>query len=91
MLVSLFSDISTFVGYLMPKAILFLKEYYLTHRWEYKGFYASPKGICDCVKAGLEFKHAYYDSAAHHFNHYSSRDTIYIYIYIYIYIIVTWP
>ena len=47
--------------------------YYLTHSW--KGVHTFPKGICPKVNviARLEFELAYYDSAVHRFNHYTTR------------------
>ena len=69
---SLFNDISTFVGYLM--ANLFSKK----NSWEDKGVYTFPKSICPKVNviARLEYKLAYYDSAVHRFNHYTTRTTL---------------
>ena len=59
------------------KAILLeeLSWYYLTHSWEDKGVHTFPKGICLNVNviARLEFELAYYDSAVHRFNHYTTR------------------
>ena len=46
-----------------------LKWYYLTHGWEVKGVHTFLKGICPKVKYEL----AYYDSAVHRFNHYTTR------------------
>ena len=53
-----------FLGYLMPKP-----------SWEDKGIHTFPKGICPKVnvKARLEYELAYYDSAVHRFNHYTTR------------------
>ena len=47
---------------------------YLTHSWEDKGVYTFPKGICPKgnVIERLEFELAYYDSAVHRFNHYTT-------------------
>ena len=55
----------------MPKPFF----YYLTHIWEDKGVHTFPKGICPKVNviARLEYELAYYDSAVHHFNHYTTR------------------
>ena len=57
------------------KAILQEEQYYLTHRWEDKGVHTFPKGICPKVNiiAQLENELAYYDSAVHRFNHYTTR------------------
>ena len=76
-LVSLFNGISTLFRLFNAKAI-FLEEqqwYYLTHSWEDKGVHTFPKGICPKVNviARLEYELAYYDSAVHHFNHYTTR------------------
>ena len=48
---------------------------YLTHSWEDKGVHTVPKGICPKVNiiARLENELAYYDSAVHRFNHYTTR------------------
>ena len=76
-LVSLFDDISTFVGYLIAKSILQEAQqwYYLTHSWEDKGVHTFPHGIRPKVNviARLEFDLAYYDSAVHCFNYYITR------------------
>ena len=76
-LVSLFNGISTFVGYLIPKAILLEEQYwyYLTHSWEDKGVHTFSKGIWPKVNviARLEYELAYYNSAVHRFNHYTTR------------------
>ena len=71
-LISLFNGISTFVGYLMPEE---QQWYYLTHSWEDKGVHTFPKGICPKanVIAWLEYELAYYNSAVHRFNHYTTR------------------
>ena len=48
----------------------------LTHSWrENKGVHTFPKGICPKVNviARLEYELAYYDSAVHRFNHYTTR------------------
>ena len=59
------------------KAILLEEQswYYLTHSWEDKGVHTFPKGICPRVNVieRLEFELAYYDSAVHRFNHYTTR------------------
>ena len=49
--------------------------YYLTHSWEDKEFHTFPNGICPKVNiiAWLEIELTYYDSAVHHFNHYTMR------------------
>ena len=64
-----------FFGYLMP---ILLEEQlwdYLTHSWEDKGVHTFPKGICPKVNviARLKYELAYYDSAVHRFNHYTTR------------------
>ena len=48
---------------------------YLTHSWEDKGVHTFPMGICPKVNviARLEYELAYYDSAVHHFIHYTTR------------------
>ena len=50
------------------------------HRWEDKGVYIFPKGICPKVNiiAQLELELAYYDSAVQHFNCYTTGDTTHI-------------
>ena len=55
-----FNTISTFVGYFMPKP-------FSSHIF--------PKGICpkENVIARLEYELAYYDSAVHRFNHYTTE------------------
>ena len=57
------------------KAILLEEQYYLTHSWEDKGVHTFPKGICPKgnVIARLENELAYYDSAVHRSNHYTTR------------------
>ena len=59
------------------KAILIEEQwwYYLTHSWKDKRVHTFPKGICPKVNviARLEYELAYYDSAAHRFNHYTTR------------------
>ena len=61
----------------MPKAIPLEEQYwyYLTHNWEDKGVHTFPKAIFSKVNviARLEYELAYYDSAAHRFNHYTMR------------------
>ena len=76
-LVFSFNGISTFFRLFNAKAI-FLEEqywYYLTHNWEDKGVHTFPKGICPKVNiiARLEYELAYYDSAVHRFNHYTTK------------------
>ena len=73
LVVSLFNGISTLAGYLMPKPEE--QWYYLTHSWEDKGVHTFPKDICPKVNviARLEYELAYYDSAVHRFNHYTTR------------------
>ena len=74
-LVSLFNGISTLFRLFNAKAILLEEQYYLTHSWEDKGVHTFPKGICPKVNviARLEYELAYYDSAVHRFNHYTTR------------------
>ena len=77
LMVSLVNGISTLFRLFNAKAIL-LKEqlwYYLTHSWKDTGVYIFPKGICPKVNviARLEYELAYYDSAVHRFNHYTTR------------------
>ena len=74
-LVSLFNGISTLFRLFNVKAILLEEQYYLTHSWEDKGVHTFPKGICPKVNviARLEYELAYYDSAVHCFNHYTTR------------------
>ena len=59
------------------KAILLEEQqsYYLTHSWEDKGVHTFPKGICPKVNVivRLEYELAYYGSAVHRFNHYTTR------------------
>ena len=59
------------------KAILQEEQYwyYLTHSWEDKEVHTFLKDICLKVNviARLEHELAYYDSAVHHFNHYTRR------------------
>ena len=74
-MVSLFNGISTLFRLFNAEAILLEEQYYLTHSWDDKGVYIFPKGICPKVNiiARLENELAYYDSAVHHFNHYTTR------------------
>ena len=76
-LVSLFNGISTLFRLFNAKAILLEEQLwnYLTHTWEDKGVHTFPKGICPKVKviARLEYELAFYDSAVHRFNHYTTR------------------
>ena len=74
-LVSLFNGISTLFRLFNAKAILQEEQYYLTHSWEDKGVHTFSKGICPKVNiiARLENELAYYDSAVHRFNHYTTR------------------
>ena len=76
-LVSLFNGISTLCRLFNTKAILLKDQYYLTHCWEDKGGHTFPKGIYPKVNviARLENELAYYDSAVHRFNHYTTRRT----------------
>ena len=78
-LVSLFNGISTLCRLFNAKAILLEEQwwYYLTHSWEDKGVHTFPKDICPKVNviARLEYELAYYDSAVHRFNHYTTRTT----------------
>ena len=73
----LFNGISTLFRSFNAKAILLeeQKRYYLTHSWEDKGVHTFPRGICPKVNviARLEYELAYYDSAVHLFNHYTTR------------------
>ena len=73
--VFLFNGISTLSRLFNAKAILLEEQYYLTHSWEDKGVHTFPKGICPKVNiiARLENELAYYDSAVHRFNHYTTR------------------
>ena len=75
-LVSLFNGISTLFRLFNAKAILLEEQYwyYLTHSWEDKGVHTFPNGICPKVNviARLEYELAYYDSAVHRFNHYTT-------------------
>ena len=53
----------------------------LTHSWENKGVHTFPKGICPKVNVivQLEYELAYYDSAVHHFNHYTTKTPLNLY------------
>ena len=55
--------------------------YYLTHSWEDKRVHTFPKGICPKVNviARLQYELAYYDSAVHRFNRYTTRTPPYIF------------
>ena len=59
------------------KAVLLVEQlwYYLTYSWDDRGVHTFPKGICLKVNvlARLEYELAYYDSAVHRFNHYTTR------------------
>ena len=72
-----FNGISTLFRLFNAKAILLEEPLwnYLTHSWENKGVHTFPKDICPKVNviARLEYELAYYDSAVHHFNHYTTR------------------
>ena len=74
---SLFNGISTLFRLFNVKTILLQEQYwyYLTHSWEDKGVHTFPRGICPKVNviARLEYELAYYDSAVHPFNHYTTR------------------
>ena len=76
-LVSLFNGISTLFRLFNAKAIILEEQqwYYLTHSWEDKRVHTFSKGICPKVNviARLEYELAYYDSAVHGFNHYTTR------------------
>ena len=67
------------MGYFNTKAILLEEQQwcYLTHSWEDKGVHTFPKGICLKVNviARLEYELTYYESAVHHFNHYTPTRT----------------
>ena len=56
--------------------------YYLTHSWKDKGVHTFPKGIYPKVNliARLECELAYYDSAVHHFNYYTTRTPIFVWV-----------
>ena len=74
-----FNGISTLFRLFNAKSILLEEQlcYYLTHSWEDKGVHTFPQSICLKVNviARLEYEHAFYDSAVHHFNHYTTRTT----------------
>ena len=76
-LVPLFNGISTLFRLFNAKAILLEEQqwYYSTHSWEDKRVHTFPKGICPKVNviARLEYELAYYDSAVHRFNLYTTR------------------
>ena len=48
---------------------------YLTNSWGDKRVHTFPKGVCPIMNviAWLEYELAYYDSAIHRFNHYTTR------------------
>ena len=74
-LASLCNGILPVVGYLMQKPFLEEQSWnYLTQSLEDKGIHTFPNGICLKVNfiARLEFKLVYYNSAVHHFNHYTT-------------------
>ena len=64
LLVGLFNDISTFLGYIMPNL--------LEEAWEDKGVHTFSKGISlkGNVITRLEFELVYNNSAVQRFNHY---------------------
>ena len=72
-----FNGISTLFRLFNAKAILLEEQfwYYSTHSWEDKGVHTFPKGICQKVNiiTRLEYELAYYNSAVHRFNHYTTR------------------
>ena len=74
---TLFNGISTLFRLFNAKTILLEEQwfYYLTHSWEDKWVHTFRKGICPKVNviAWLESELAYYDSAVHRFNHYTTR------------------
>ena len=79
-LVSLFIKQPSWVnilGFFNAQVILLEEQYwyYLTHSWEVKGVHSFPKGICPKVIliVQLEYELAYYNSAVHRFNHYTTR------------------
>ena len=80
-MVSLFNGISTLFRLFNAKAILLEEQYYLTHSWDDKGVHTFPKGICPKVNiiARLGYEFAYYDSAVHRFNYYTTRTPPYSY------------
>ena len=73
LLVSVFNEISTFVGYLMPKPS-FEKNRSSTS-WEYKGVHAFAEGMCLKVNiiVRLKFELEYHDSEVRRFNRYTTR------------------
>ena len=75
--VTLFNGISTLFRLFNAKSILLEEQqrYYLTHTWEDKGVHTFPKSICPKVNIieRLEYVLAYYDSAVHCLNHYTTR------------------
>ncbi len=78
-MVSLFNGISNLFRLFNANAKAIVLEeqlwYYLTHSLEDKGVHTFPKGICPKVNiiARLEYELAYYDSAVHRFNHYTTK------------------
>ena len=72
-----FNEISNLCMLFNPKTILLEEQswYHLTHSCKDKGVHTFPEGICLKVNviARLEFELAYYDSAVHRFNHYTTR------------------
>ena len=64
-------------GLFNAKAILLEEQqwFYLTNNWEDKGVHTFPTGIYPKVNVivQLKYKLAYYDSAVHRFNHYTTR------------------
>ena len=74
---SLFNGISTLFRLFNAKAILIWEQlwYYLTHSWEDKEVHTFPKSVCPKVNviARLESEIDYNDSAAHRFNHYTTK------------------
>ena len=72
-----FNGISTLFRLFNAKSILLEEQqwYYLTHSWEDKGVHTFPKGICPKVNVitRLEYELAYYESAVHCFNHFTTR------------------
>ena len=81
-LVSLFNGRSTLVDHLIPK--IFSQKRSSGTIWPIAGrirvFIPFPKGICPKgnVIARLEFELAYYDSAVHRFNHYTTRTNFFV-------------
>ena len=74
-LVSLFNDISTFVGY-YAKPFLIEKQrwYYLTYNWRNKRVHTYLKFISPKVNVieRLEFELSYFDATIQHFIHYAT-------------------